>query len=47
MIIDWGDRTVTRYWGNVLRFGKSGFVVNRGAVNRGFTVLQYNVNTMV
>ena len=39
MFNDWGGRKVSEYWGNVFRCGKSGFTVNRGAVNRGFTVL--------
>ena len=42
MFIDWGGRTVFRYWGNVLGCGKSGFTVNRGAVNRGFTVYGFH-----
>ena len=38
MFTAWGGRTVSEYWGNDFRCGKSGFTVNRGAVNRGFTV---------
>ena len=34
-----GGRKVSEYWGNVFKCGKSGFTVNRGAVNRGFTVV--------
>ena len=40
MFTAWGGRKVSEYWGNVFRCGKSGFTVNRGAVNRGFTVLR-------
>ena len=36
---DWGGKKVSEYWGNVFRCVKSGFTVNRGAVNRGFTVV--------
>ena len=39
MFTAWGGRKVSEYWGNVFRCGKSGFTVNRGAVNRGFTVM--------
>ena len=39
MFTDWGGRKVSEYWGNVFRCGKSGFTVNRGAVNRGFAVI--------
>ena len=46
MFTAWGDRKVSEYWGNGLRCGKSGFTVNRGAVNRGFTVLQFQVPTV-
>ena len=38
MFTDRGGRKVSEYWGNVFRCGISGFTVNRGAVNRGFTV---------
>ena len=49
MFTAWGDRKVSEYWENVFRCGKSGFTVNRGAVNRGFTVCRYFyfVNTVV
>ena len=57
MFTDWGGRKVSEYWGNVFRCGKSGFTVNRGAVNRGFTVIpiltifillaQRNINTVL
>ena len=40
MFNDWGGEKVSEYWGNVFGCGKSGFTVNRGAVNRGFTVLE-------
>ena len=42
MFTDWGGRKVSEYWGNVFRCGKSGFTVNRGAVNRGFTVVRFS-----
>ena len=40
MFIDWGGRTVSSYWGNILPCGKSGITVKRGAVNWGFTVFE-------
>ena len=47
MFTAWGGRTVSEYWGNDFRCGKSGFTVNRGAVNRGFTVLEKPVTRQV
>ena len=44
MFTDWGGRKVSECWGNVFRCGKSGFTVNRGAVNRGFTVSRDNTS---
>ena len=39
MFIDWCWRTASAYKGNVLRSGKSGFTINQGVVERGFTVI--------
>ena len=40
MFIDWGG-------GVVLRCSESGFTVNRGAVNRGFTVMLIVFNFVI
>ena len=39
MFTAWGGRKVSEYLGNVFWCGKSGFTVNQGVVNRGFTEL--------
>ena len=38
MLTDLDVRKISEYCGNVFRCGKSGFTVNWGTVNRGFTV---------
>jgi hypothetical protein len=37
------SKTRTKFWGKGIRRVKSGLALNRGALNRGFTVVMYNI----